>query len=79
MQTHKNAADSIFEVFEIVEDFDPSEYSEKPQKDCKGLTFWVPIELKKKYDRIQDKSENAFGKIIRSAVIKAIDKVRVDD
>lgn len=42
-------------------------------KNCTTLTIWVPLELKARYARLQERSGRRFGKKARAALIALID------
>lgn len=43
------------------------------------ITLWVPLEIKQKYDRIQSETRKEYGKRLKMALIKSIDKVKIDE
>lgn len=43
------------------------------------VTFWLPTETKKKYDRIQKVSKKHFSNVLKDVLIKSIDLVHLDE
>lgn len=60
-------------IDEILEDFDLD--GEEIRKDGSlPVTFWIPMETKDKYARIQAKTRRRFGKKIKEVLIASIDR-----
>lgn len=43
-----------------------------------AVTFWLPVDVKAKYDLLQSRSKRKFAAALREILITAITKVRVD-
>lgn len=72
MGTKNQSIDDIFHEFEL--EFDKDESAEKH----KPVSFWIPEKSKAKYDKIQEKSRQKFGKKIRDVVVALIDRIDVE-
>lgn len=66
-------------TFEALQNFDPKELSQEELQETKPVTFWIPIDKKVKYDKIQDLSHQKYGKLLKQAVIESIDSVKIED
>lgn len=64
----------------IIESFDSSNVT-CPERvgDGKPVTIWLPLEYKAKYDLLQHRTRNKFGKVVRQMLKQALDKVRLDE
>ena len=60
------------------DEFDLSQIPEK-KPECSTLTFWVPLEIKSKFDAIQIRSERAFGKFLKDIIAEHIQRVKLED
>ena len=57
---------------EILESFDNSKH-EKRSREGGTLTFWVPLETKKKFDEIQRTTNRGFSPVLKEILEMAID------
>lgn len=71
LTTHQAIA-SLFSDFDLsdMHDGEPTEY--------RTLSIWLPAEYKEKYDLLQERSKNKFGKILKEVIKHSIDKVKID-
>lgn len=49
------------------------------EEDKKQIGLWIPETKKQKFDRIQKATKNKFGKFIQGIIIKAVDRVDIED
>lgn len=68
-QKQNGTLDSIFADFE-------ADISEKPQSTQRqSITIWIPEEYKAKYELLQGKTRQRFGKKLKEVVKMSIDKI----
>lgn len=65
-------------IEEIFGDLDLSEYHDETRIEGKGVTFWLPMDYKIKYDMIQKCSKRKFSKKIKEIIMRSIDRVEID-
>lgn len=61
-----------------IEPFDLSKCHFLHRSETKPITFWVPLEIKAKYDELQKMTKKQFGKHMLESVAEAIDMVVID-
>lgn len=47
-------------------------------ENTKPLTIWIDVDMRKKYELLQNSSGRNFGKILRSVIEKSIEKIPLD-
>lgn len=57
---------------QLIADFDPTETKKRAETGT-GLTIWVEIPLKGRFDALQRVTGKAFGDMLKAMVIEAID------
>ena len=72
MAKSKDTLDNLFA------EFTPLLNEETETVETRGVTFWVPVEYKKKYEAIQAKSKRKFSKMLKEVIMKSIDRVEID-
>jgi hypothetical protein len=70
---------SLLKVIEsLFSDLDLEANNESSPTEYKTLSFHFPADYKEKYDLIQKKTKNQFGKRLKEVIKKSIDSVQVD-
>lgn len=59
----------------IIDDFKIDERDAKGPEKTEPVTFWLPVEYKRRYDRLQELSKQKFGKVLKEVIKHSIDRV----
>lgn len=74
-----NENSSIPDLDSLFEGFNLSDVDEGDTEEYRTLSFWFPVEYKEKYDLLQKRSKNKFGKLIKALIMRSIDKVPIEE
>lgn len=66
------------DIDSIVAGFDPILTGADAPPETRPVTFWLPIEYKEKYDRLQAASKRTFTYDLKELLMKAIDKAKIE-
>lgn len=73
----QNKIDQIIDSF--VQNFSIEKVKRSRKERGRAVTFWVPDEIKKKYDIIQAKTESGYHRSLHELIVKIIDKTPIDE
>lgn len=65
--------DSIFETIDPTISID-----DKGDEKGRVVAFWIPLDYKLKYDLLQGRTKQRFGKKLKELVIKSIDRMDIE-
>jgi hypothetical protein len=61
-------------IDEIMSEFDLELKPGKDREQLEGITFWIPLEYKEKYDLLQTRTKQRFGKVLKEIIKRSIDR-----